>query len=858
MGVHELWPLVRRKGYDPTAASLPHQRHPGTVRVDVSSCLFAAIGRAYLTHPPDLAALSFERALTDLVGHLRPSVVCYLDGLSALEKAATHEAREDKRKTVLDSAEEGIIALRERVEQRRPATKQQHLAVKKPLGKSFRWSLEDRQQLREYLHQQGWRVVLSPCEADVAIARDYQEGDVVLTKDCDFLAYAQVKTVWRLVTKSKLLVYQVPDMLKAIGLTRIQLTALCVASKNGYDSNVYRLGTATNYAIMKAITGNDVHDTVRQYHVHRDVLRRNNTDISFEFSLRVFVSMEQTAAPASPLSVLNTRHQALQLEYEQLCAQLKVLSEEATVLRQESKAAHGGTPNRHKPTQKFNQFRTIDLLGSSAAPAESATDIEMVPTDNNVPDKAGINLQPAHPALARTRVPRHRPRYSPKERVRIIRHPCPPAMKLYKWKEHKKKPEATSSTRSDAPEKPAKRKKAAPDKTHDEIRANISTTRKNNLVRMLAVEHPIVTLQVGTLQANAFDARLSVQNELGVQVDGLDESGTEIAREVARILRKAAREAASAKRSAQALVGGVIQRAVIDDGLVERALTQGREAMSDDDKALLNILDLLCPPISRPKGEGKSDQVGQHDAQDEDEPPVPDEEDKSDQDQFLSMLLQLQHTGVCHLTSKHHESLKALVMLAFDHGVGDPWVESFTPARKEFPARPLVASSAAEMSRELRRHFRKGALEIQEKLQNLIDKGILPPDKDISIHYELPAILNFAHLNGIFNNRYTAAPLSPIQQPYILFSEANLLLLFWSSEMLKEELRKILNMPECNRTQSEAWRLLAQQGPGYLLTRLVSSVGRGPRRGAKSYKRQTTTMTLDEMREDYATIRDIS
>ncbi|KAF9277367.1 hypothetical protein BGZ68_009360 [Mortierella alpina] len=138
--------------------------------------------------------------------------------------------------------------------------------------------------------------------------------------------------------------------------------------------------------------------------------------------------------------------------------------------------------------------------------------------------------------------------------------------------------------------------------------------------------------------------------------------------------------------------------------------------MSDDDKALLNILDLLCPPISRPKGEGKSDQVGQHDPQDGDEPPVPEEEDNSDQGQFLSMLQQQQHTGVYHLTSKYHESLKALVMLAFDHGVGAPWVESFTPVRTEFPARPLVVSSAAEMSRELRRHFRKGTLEIQEKV----------------------------------------------------------------------------------------------------------------------------------------------
>jgi hypothetical protein len=96
---------------------------------------------------------------------------------------------------------------------------------------------------------------LSSFEADVEIARDCQEADAVLTTDCDFLAYAPVRTVWRLVTRTKLLVYNVPELLKAIGYTRIQLTALCIVSRNDYESNVYRLGTPTNYKMIKAIAG---------------------------------------------------------------------------------------------------------------------------------------------------------------------------------------------------------------------------------------------------------------------------------------------------------------------------------------------------------------------------------------------------------------------------------------------------------------------------------------------------------------------------------------------------------------------------------------------------------------------------
>ncbi|CAO3571066.1 unnamed protein product [Mortierella alpina] len=426
MGVYELWPLVRKNGYDPSQASLAHQRHQGIVGLDASSCFYTSIQRAYSTHPPDRAAAIFERALAGLVGHLKASVVCYLDGEPALEKAAAHQAREKRRSTALDSVEAGMVVLRNQVHNLRLATKQQHLAVRKKLGTSFTWSLEDRQHLQQYLQEQGWVVILSSCEADVEIARDCQEGDVVLTTDSDFLAYSRVQTVWRLVTRTELLVYDIPKLLKTVGLTRAQLTALCIVSKNDYDSNVLRLGTITNFKLLKSITRAE---TVEQYRRHR------NTDITFELSQRVFDTLVQTAAaPNSSSSALNTRRQS---------------------------------------------------------------------------------LSPSMTSSARSSM------------------------------EYRRRPEPCGRR----PEKPAKRKKAALDTTYGEIRASIDSTRKQNLVKMLSVEHPIVTLLVGTVQSNSHGVRLSVQNELGVQVDGLDEAGSEIAKEVARMLKRASRQAAAAKRS---------------------------------------------------------------------------------------------------------------------------------------------------------------------------------------------------------------------------------------------------------------------------------------------------------------------
>lgn len=63
-----------------------------------------------------------------------------------------------------------------------------------------------------------------------------------------------VVTIWRPVSKSVILAYKLPELLKTVGLTRTQLTALAVVSRNDYQRSIHGLGLATNYGVIKRIT----------------------------------------------------------------------------------------------------------------------------------------------------------------------------------------------------------------------------------------------------------------------------------------------------------------------------------------------------------------------------------------------------------------------------------------------------------------------------------------------------------------------------------------------------------------------------------------------------------------------------
>jgi hypothetical protein len=179
----------------------------------------------------------------------------YLDGPQAVEKSATAETRESKRLKAIEKLSGRLDIFEARIDEGSRIRKQQYINIKKDLGSSFYWSLESRLDFAEHMRGQEWIVVVCDTEADVRIARDAQPDDITISGDSDMLGYANIHTLWRPVSKSVILVYFLPDMLKTIGLSRAQLTALAVVSKNDYQGNIKGLGPASNFGVIKRLGG---------------------------------------------------------------------------------------------------------------------------------------------------------------------------------------------------------------------------------------------------------------------------------------------------------------------------------------------------------------------------------------------------------------------------------------------------------------------------------------------------------------------------------------------------------------------------------------------------------------------------
>ncbi|CAO3565310.1 unnamed protein product [Mortierella alpina] len=128
-----------------------------------------------------------------------------------------------------------------------PSASSKFLTVKKNLSKAFHWSLDARRSFKIYLESHGWDVPLCPTEADVKIAADCQPSDVVIS---GLLAHENVSINWRPLSKGNFLVYVLEDVLKALSLSRVQLTMLSVVSKNDYGRNIHGLGCSTNFSII--------------------------------------------------------------------------------------------------------------------------------------------------------------------------------------------------------------------------------------------------------------------------------------------------------------------------------------------------------------------------------------------------------------------------------------------------------------------------------------------------------------------------------------------------------------------------------------------------------------------------------
>ncbi|KAF9132444.1 hypothetical protein BGX30_012655 [Mortierella sp. GBA39] len=270
----------------------------------------------------------------------------YIDEFQAVEKSDASAVREQTRQRALERTSTAL----DTIESRLTPTSES----KAPLHRHPCRSLESRLlfvRLLRYMESRAWTVKFVETEADVAIAKDATPQDVIISADSDMLGYTTIHTLWRPVTGGLILEYPQAVLLSTLGLSRAQLTTPAVVSCNDYNH-------------PRIIVGRHLSD--------KRVISKNTTSEDFALSIRVFVDMTQT----------RTGFQA--------ASQVDALV-------------------RFRVPKLFNRYRTVEypvhIPEDSGAPTQQITQASY----NGTSSISSESKDPSHPALARTKIPRHHP-----------------------------------------------------------------------------------------------------------------------------------------------------------------------------------------------------------------------------------------------------------------------------------------------------------------------------------------------------------------------------------------------------------------------------------------------------------------
>ncbi|KAF9543103.1 hypothetical protein BGW38_009769, partial [Lunasporangiospora selenospora] len=211
MGCRSLWQFLKKRH---KAVPRPaRQRIPqGRFRIDVQGSIYPSIRHAYSQNAtPEAAHASVLRRIEQL-GNPSDSVL-YFDGGAAVEKQQTHQDRQKVRTKALAEASKHITIFSERQEKNLRIRKSHFTRIRKELAKAFVWDPEMRKGLVRYLREKGWTAIECDTEADLQIAKDFQQGDVAISGDSDLLAYASIAKIWRPMGR-QFLEYDVNDVLE--------------------------------------------------------------------------------------------------------------------------------------------------------------------------------------------------------------------------------------------------------------------------------------------------------------------------------------------------------------------------------------------------------------------------------------------------------------------------------------------------------------------------------------------------------------------------------------------------------------------------------------------------------------------
>ncbi|KAG0036537.1 hypothetical protein BGZ82_004071 [Podila clonocystis] len=548
-------------------------------------------------------------------------------------------------------------------------------------------------------------------------------------------------------------------------------------------------------------------------------MSKNEEAKTFEQAIRVFVDLKQT--PVTSDLPVETRpapqtssgeNQIVRLHSSRACIRHKTV--ESPAMLKPGSAAPGS------------------LLPQPPAPQPPAPQPQqLVPTPQEDHTISLSSQEPnSHPALPRTRLPRHRQRYSFKSRTGDTNRPPPEKMKLYKFKPYKELMDtAQDVTESDNTKSKAK---AKPKPTLKTLEGSSASSRKLNVTRLMAYQHPTSCLGVGTLRANIGHA---VQNNSNLKG------------QVVQCIQDAVRDAASTKRRGQRVIGRFIEH------------VNCMEPQLDDADRV--FLDLLCPRVTKKDAQHyKDDKSKDNNGEGEDTClGVSTTLKKNDQQSFLWSFL-------VHLYSGNYPRAQGIGQKVNDFIDRLSHLGIYSPPRPRqainektlFTPTDLLESVMGQLRVELTKMYKNGSCDLHQKLKKLKDKGLLGPNVDIGIREDLSAIENYLTLNKLSKNPWKIIPLTLSNQPFITFSERELAGFFYGHGRELRMRLQILVQGACTSIKDvQEW--VASKEPGFLIKRFLADINptnlTARKRGKVGHRAAIKLLTIDQL-EDHLRMLD--
>ena len=259
----------------------------------------------------------------------------------------------------------------------------------------------------------------------------------------------------------------------------------------------------------------------------------------------------------------------------------------------------------------------------------------------------------------------------------------------YTWKPYTPRPSTAAPAAPQEPEENTPDETAsqrAPLKPLDEM-------RKVDLKRAMFREHPISTLEIGTVRANARAALRHPPADMStLQVPWADVTSA-----VDQCLKDVTKLASDTKTSCQLLVGRFVERLGAQD------------VISSSDRALL---DLICPriPVKGTQG-GAGLRASTTDTVDDET------EEQSSHAQFFTSLATYVYSGSCPSSSKTGRQVARFINRAHELGLCEKVDRGAIRRAMPYPGSIFLRSVGTQLANEYKRHFKQGTLTMFDKVK---------------------------------------------------------------------------------------------------------------------------------------------